>query len=347
MIIVFGAAGFIGTYLIDQLIKENYSVIAADLSDFGASYYENIGIPYYHIDITDKTSLDKLPTESIEAVINLACIQPANVSASKYDPTDYFKVNVIGTLNLLGFCSKNSVRKYFYTSSHRNTQGFWKEKEGTAIKESDGRSIKYTGDYAVFSISESAAVDCILHYNQAFGLKGVIFRLPPVYGYGPHTEIYKDGKPLKTGFQIFIDNALQGKPLEVWGDSTRGRDIIYVKDVVSAFVLALKKGDITGLYNISSGKASTLKEEAESIAHEFWPQGSRPEFVFLPEKSNNIEAYFYDISKAKEDFGWAPEYSFAEMIADYRKEMDTGRFSYLVEKRKRMMSENDEVSMKK
>jgi len=338
MIIVFGAAGFIGTYLIDRLIKESYSVVAADISEFGESYYGRLGIPYYNVNITDKESLEKLPTEGIEAVINLACVQPANVSEKKYNPADFMQVNVIGTLNLLDFCVKNNVRKYFYTSSHRNTQGLWKEKEGTAIKESDGRSVKYTGDYAVYSISESAAADCIEHYNQAFSMQGIIFRLPPVYGYGPHTEIYKDGKPLKTGFQIFIDNAVQGKPLEVWGDCNKGRDIIYVKDVVSAFALALKKKDISGLYNISSGRMSTLKEEAEFIANEFWPQGSQPEFVYLSEKSNNIEPYFYDISKAEQDLGWKPQYTFADMISDYRKELEAQRFKYLVEKRKTLMS---------
>ena len=337
MIIVLGASGFIGTYLINQLVKENYDVLAGDISEWGLSYYENLGIKNIRLDITDKQDLEKLPSENIEAIINLACVQPANVSESKYDPADFIKVNVIGTLNLLDFCVKNKVKKYFYTASHRNTQGSWEEKEGTAIKESDGRCIKYTGDYAMFSISESAASDCVEHYNQTHGLQGIIFRLPPVYGYGPHTEIYKDGKPLKTGFQIFIDNATQAKPLEIWGDYNKGRDIIYVKDVVSAFLLAMKKENLSGLYNISSGRVSTLKEEAECIACEFWPEGSEPQYKYKPEKSNNIETYYYDISKAKQDFNWAPKYTFTDMITDYRKEMELGRFNYLVEKRKRMM----------
>ncbi|MEN6349897.1 MAG: NAD(P)-dependent oxidoreductase [Syntrophomonas sp.] len=339
MIMVFGAAGFIGTYVIDQLIKENYSVVAADISESGASYYEKIGIPFYSVDITDKGSLNKLPSEGIEAVINLACVQPANVSEDKYDPVDYIKVNVIGTLNILDFCLKNSINKIIYTCSHRNTQGQWKEKEGIAIKEADGRAIKFTGDYAMFSISESTATDCVEHYSQVYGIQGIVFRLPPVYGYGPHTEIYKDGKPLITGFQIFINNAKQGKPLEVWGDCNAGRDIIYVKDVASAFVMALKKNNISGLYNISSGRLSTLKEEAECIAREFWPQGSQPQLVYRPDKPNGIESYFYDISRAKNDFGWAPEYTFSEMIHDYKKELEAEKFRYLVEKRKRMMGD--------
>ncbi len=338
MIIVFGAAGFIGTYLIDQLIKDGYRVVAADISESGAAYYESIGIPYCIVDITDRGSLNKLPAEGIEAIVNLACVQPANVSQDKYDSVEYIRVNVIGTLNILDFCLQSSINKIIYTCSHRNTQGLWKEKEGTAITEWEGRSVKYTGDYAMFSISESAATDCVEHYSQAYGLRGIVFRLPPVYGYGPHTEIYKDGKPLTTGFQIFIDNARQGKALEVWGDCNKGRDIVYVKDVVSAFALAVKKENASGLYNISSGRLSTLKEEAECIAREFWPQGSEPQLIFRPDKANGIESYFYDISKAKKDLGWEPQYSFAEMIADYKREMEVKRFEYLVEKRRRMMA---------
>lgn len=339
MIIVFGAAGFIGTYLIDQLIKENYNVIAADISDSGASYYQQLGIPCYRVDITDRSSFNKLPAEDIEAVINLACVQPANVSEDKYDPVDYIKVNVIGTLNILDFCSKNNVNKIIYTCSHRNTQGLWNEKAGIAITEADGRAIKYTGDYAMFSISESAAADCVEHYSQVYGIQGIVFRLPPVYGYGPHTEIYKDGRPLTTGFQIFINNANQGKPLEVWGDCEKGRDIVYVKDVVAAFILALKNENASGLYNISSGRLSTLKEEAQAIAREFWPEGSEPRLVFKPDKPNGIESYFYDISRAKNDLGWEPRYSFSEMIADYKKELEAEKFLYLVEKRKNLMGD--------
>lgn len=338
MIIIFGAAGFIGTYLSDRLIKEGESIVATDVSKLGASYYTQLGIPYYEVDITDRSSISKLPTEGVDTVINLACVQPANVSEQTYDPVDYIKVNVIGTLNILDFCLKNNINKIIYTCSHRNSQGLWKEKEGTAIKEADGRAIKYTGDYAMFSISESAAIDCVDHYSQAYGVQGIVFRLPPVYGYGPHTIIYKDGKPLTTGFQIFINNATQGKPLEVWGDCSLGRDIVYVKDVVSAFVLALKNKDASGIYNITSGRLSTLKEEAECIAREFWPEGSEPALVYMPEKPNGIEPYFYDISRAKFDLGWEPEYSFSEMIADYKKELKAERFRYLIEKRKQMMN---------
>jgi UDP-glucose 4-epimerase len=337
MIIVFGAGGFIGTYTTDQLIRDGYQVVASDVSAMGGAYYEQRGVPYHRIDITDRSAFAVLPARGIEAVVHLACVQPANVSEAKYDPADYIRVNVLGTINILEFCRANRVPKILYTSSHRNTQGMWEQKVGTPIRESDGRSIKFTGDYAMFSISESAAADVVEHYAQTYGFDGIIFRLPPVYGYGPHTEIFKDGKPLKTGFQVFIENAEQGRPLELWGDAENGRDIVYVKDVASAIALAVRTPGIRGLFNISSGRRLSLKEQAEAIIRVFSPPTKKSEIRYRPEKANLIESYVYDIGKARKALGWEPKYSFDDMLRDYVKEQQSGRFAYLVEKRKLMM----------
>ena len=337
MILVFGAAGFIGTYLSDQLLKDGYAVIASDLSEIGEAYYREQGIPYHQVDIAQKAEFGRLPAEGIQAVVHLACVQPASVSEQRYDPADYMRVNALGTLNILEFCRATKVPKIIYTCSHRNTQGMWAGKSGRPILESDGRSIKFTGEYAMFSISESAATDCVEHYAQAYGIEGIVLRLPPVYGYGPHTEIFKDGKPLKTGFQVFIDNAERSHPLELWGDPRNGRDIVYVKDVVSAIGLALEKRGAGGLYNISSGRRLTLKEQAECIIGVFSPPGRPSEIRYLPDKPNGIESYVYGIDKARRMLGWQPQYSFEDMLVDYRKEMELGRFGFLVEKREAMM----------
>lgn len=259
------------------------------------------------------------------------------MSEEAYDPMDYIKVNVMGTLNILEYCRTVGVHKIIYANSHRNTQGLWEQ--GKPIREDDGRAIKYTGEYAMFSISESAAQDCVEHYRQQYGMQGIIFRLPPVYGYGPHTEIFWQGKPIKTGFQIFIENSMAGKTIEVWGDCNKGRDIVYVKDVVSAIVLSLKREDVTGLYNIASGRPISLKEEVQKIAKIFSPESSKPKIIYRPEKPNSIEPFLYDISKAKRDLGWSPQYDFEEMLLDYKKEMESGRFDYLLQRRRQMMLE--------
>lgn len=338
-ILVFGAAGFIGSYLVSDLVDQGFDVVASDVSNVGYEFYKERNISYINVDITKKDDFKKLALERYDAVIHLAATQPANVSLKSYDPKDYINVNVIGTLNILEFCRENQIRKIIYASSHRNTQGFWVKNK--AITEEDGRAIKFDGEYAMFSISESAAQDCVHHYNAQYGMNGVIFRLPPVYGYGPHTEIFKDGKPIKTGFQIFIDNAKACKPIEIWGDSNKGRDIIYIKDVISAFVKAVEIENVKGLFNITSGKRLTLKEEAETIAKVFWGDDSKPIFVEKPEKQNSIDNFLYDNVRARTELGWNPIYSFEDMLHDFIKEGQSKTFGYLLEKRKAMFKESN------
>lgn len=332
--VVFGAAGFIGTYLIEELIKNGHQVFASDINAIGKKYFQKNRIPYLPVDITKEKDFGKLKKIQPDVVIHLAALQPANFTSNLYSPKDYININVTGTLNILEFCRRNNVGKIIYASSHRNTSGLWHL--NTAIKESDGRSQQYGGEYSMFSISESAAQDCVEFYRANYNIKGVIFRLPPVYGYGPHLEIFKEGKAVKTGFQTFIENARACKPLEIWGDSSVGRDIIYVKDVVSAFIKAINKRDAGGLYNITSAYRLTLKEEVETIARVFWGDKTKPAIIERPEKPHKMDSFLYDNSRAKKELGWSPKYNFEDMLIDYSKEVNKGKFSFLVAKRKEM-----------
>jgi len=333
-ILVFGASGFIATYLIDELLNLGCDVTATDISDVGREHYKNKDVRYVNVDITKKGDFEALDKVNYDAVVHLAACQPANVGQEKYDARDYINVNVIGTLNVLDFCRQNQVTKIIYASSHRNTQGLWSANK--AIHEEDGRGLKYSGEYAMFSISESAAQDCVIHYQCQYGLTGIIFRLPPVYGYGPHTEIFKEGKPIKTGFQIFVEKAVACEPLEIWGDGNVGRDIIYVKDVVSAFIKAIDNPKASGLFNITSGNYLTLRAQAETIAALFWGSSSRPIITERPDKSNGMDSFLYDNSKAKRELDWSPKYTFKEMLVDYKFEMESKKYEYLLNKRKAM-----------
>jgi len=187
----------------------------------------------------------------------------------------------------------------------------------------------------MYVISKAAAADCIEHYSQEHGIQAIVLRLPPVYGYGPHLEIYKDGRPLKTGFEIFIENAAAGKPIEIWGDAKKGRDIVYVKDVASAITLALESPDATGLYNIASGRPLSLEEEVKGIIRVFSPNGCRSQIIYRPDKPNSLKPFLYDIAKAKRDLKWSPLYSYEEMLRDYKREMESGKFKFLLAKKER------------
>jgi UDP-glucose 4-epimerase len=152
-----------------------------------------------------------------------------------------------------------------------------------------------------------------------------------VFGYGSHLEGYRDGEYQKTGFQKMIDDAEAGNPIEVWGDANAARDMVYVKDVVSAILKAMASKYACGLYNISLGDTLSLQEEAEAIRKEFRPLSC---IINLPEKENNIEECLYDVSKARRDFGWFPRYAFADMLKDYKLERESGKHQHLVDGRR-------------
>ncbi len=335
MVIVFGAAGFVGSYLVDALAASGTDVLAVDIDKANLRYCRKLNVPSLKLDISRGKAFSALPASSVSCVVNLACLQPDNVSARAFDPVRYVQVNTIGTLNVLNYCVKIGIPRMLYTVSHRSIIASWQK--GRVIAEGDLRVIEYESDFSMYSIAENAAMDSAQYYAKRYGIQAIIFRLPSVFGYGPHLEGYKHGSYNKTGFQIFIENAMEGKPIEVWGDRDVGRDVVYVKDVVSAIRLAIESPTGQGLYNIASGKLLTIEQEAKDIIDEFSPKGLPSPIVYRPEKTNSIEPCQYSIDKAKRELGWAPRYSFREMLSDYRSEMTSGRFDFLMAKRKAMM----------
>jgi UDP-glucose 4-epimerase len=336
MIVVVGAGGFIGSYLVDTLVGEGFDLVAADISDVAREHYDSLGVPFVRLDITRREDFDALPSSGVEAVVHVACLQPVDVSEEAYDPMGYVRVNVIGTLNILEYCRGVGVGTVVYTISHRGVQALWDK--GDVITEEVTQALKYAGDYAMYAISECAASDCVRHYAEKHGLRGVILRLPPVYGYGPHFQGYREGKPVKAGFSVFIDKAIGGETIELWGDVDCARDIIYVKDVVTAIVMVLRNEDARGLYNIASGVKTSLRRQAEETVEVFTGENGRSSLVYRPELPNQVESFIYDISKAKRELGWSPRYGLREMFQDIKVEMESRRFEYLVEGREKKMT---------
>src|SRR4051812_8953161 len=97
MIIVTGATGFVGFYLVNQLQAEGFKVLAADIGGLEeAEYFRKIGVDFIQLDITRESEFEKLPRSGVEALVNLACVQPANMPDEVYDPAKYVSVNVLG-----------------------------------------------------------------------------------------------------------------------------------------------------------------------------------------------------------------------------------------------------------
>ena len=336
MVIVIGATGFIGIYTVEKLLSDGKRVIGTGRNPVLGKQLEEMGAEFIELDITSKEDFSKLPNSGVEAVILLAGLLPAN---SKVDITkdenayDYMEVNVLGTINVLEYCRKNGIKKLISSCSYSDVSGAWKK--GVALTEDEPRNFSFTGDHAAYVISKNCANDLMEYYNCQHGMQCASFRFPPVYGVGPHSCIYVNGKYYKSGVQTFIDNAVNGNDIEIWGDPHISRDIIYVKDVARAYAMAIESDKTRGLYNMTSGVPLELEEQVKIIIEVFGGE-KKSKIVYRPELKNNTPSYLFDMSKAKRDFGFVPEYrDYKTMMLDYKKELESGKRMSLIETRKK------------
>jgi UDP-glucose 4-epimerase len=313
MIIVTGAAGFVGRYLVDQLIKDGFEVLATARSQAGEQYYKKQGVPFINLDVSNEEDFAKLPKQGVEAVVHVAALLLIDVGSWK--PKDYFNVNSVGTYNVLEYCRQNKVKKVVYAMTHSDVN---RAKE-VIITEETPR--KFGGTYGVgnsvpFIASKIAASTFIEIYDRDRVLDGIVLRLANIRGYGSRDTYYN------CVFHQFVQKALKSEPIEIWGEHKTVRDLIYVKDIVGAFIQAIKSDKAHGLYNIGSGKGLTIEDEAKAIIKVFSPPGKPSKLVYRPdiEEVRKVSCIF-NISKAKRELGWEPHYSYEEAMVDYKKEM--------------------------
>ena len=191
------------------------------------------------------------------------------------------------------------------------------------------RDFSYKGDHAVYVISKNAAVDLIEHYYQEYGIKRFMFRLPTIYMYTPNKYYCVNGGKRIMGSRHMIDQAIAGNDIEVWGDSSKAHDVVYVKDLAKIFYLACKcETTDGGMYNVGTGMPVTLLEQAEGMIEVFGQKTKKSRIVYCPDKPN-ARQYDIDISKTCRDLGYEPSYSYIEYLKDFKKEMEQERFKDL------------------
>ena len=303
MIIVFGANGFIGSYLVKELLNQDFVVCPVDIVGEGLK-----------VDIANWSSFKQLPINNISCVVNLACFQPCKAKG-KVRSDKYTDANSLGVEYILNFCLLNNIPKFIHTVSYRGVQALWNGKY--KIKEGDIKALPLYNEFTPYAISESLALQYIVEKQ---GLNSIIFRIPSVFGFGGHMEGFKQGKPFTTGLKTFIDNAIEGKEIKVFGDVTKKRPFIAVQDVVSAIILGIKSDKVHGLYNLAYDKPLSLQEEVEQIIDVFDPN-RKCDIEYQPDIPNNIEPFRVDNSKVKKELGWQPRYSFKDILVDYKREL--------------------------
>ena len=289
-VLVTGGAGFIGSYVTEELIAQNHEVAVIDNLSTGKMSQVPKSAVFYKGDIRKKEIEKFFADFQPDCVIHLAA--QVSVAKSLQAPLNDSEVNIIGTINVLEACVKYHVKKIVFASTAAlyGNPGYLPLDEDHQMK-----------PISFYGLSKKHAEAYIRMFSRLHGITYTILRYANVYG------MRQDSNGEAGVVSIFIDNFLNNQPLTILGDGNQTRDFIFVKDVARANVIALTNGD-NEIINIGTQKETSvqniLNELSEITGRDIVP-------VFLEERSGDIKNSCLANEKAKTVLGWEPSYSFA------------------------------------
>lgn len=318
-ILVFGATGGIGAYTSLHLHgSHNYEVIAVGHRKNDNGFFEQYGIQYLSVDIADYKSFDVLPKEDIFAVVNMAGVLPAR----NYDPRMYILSFTMGQLNVLEYMKEVGCKKII---SAQTPADLWYLQNTTDPIPADAqRSFPPSTDHSIYTIAKNSAIDITEYYHNTYGISRFILRFFNVYMYHPNPYYHVDGIKRLMSFRLIMDRAEKGEPIEVWGDPTRSKEMLYVKDLTQLILQCIESSLEGGIFNVGSLKQVTLEEQIDGII-EVFAKDKRSNKILRPDKPDALFNHL-DISKTIKELGYAPKYSYKDWLKDFKKEQEENRF---------------------
>jgi dTDP-glucose 4,6-dehydratase len=294
-IVVTGGAGFLGSHLCDQLLDRGDEVIAIDNLLTGS--VANIEHLFSHRSFTfvehDVSRYVWVPGE-VDAVLHFA--SPASPKDYLEMPIQTLKVGSLGTHNTLGLAKAKGAR--FMIASTSEVYG---DPEVHPQPESYWGHVNPVGPRGVYDEAKRFAEAMTMAYHRYHGLDVRIVRIFNTYGPRMRAE---DGRVVSN----FLVQAIQGKPLTIYGDGTQTRSFCYVDDEVRGF-LALLDSDEVGPVNIGNPGEFTMLELAELVLE---VTGSSSEIVHEPLPTDDPRQRRPDITIARERLGWEPQVELRE-----------------------------------
>jgi len=301
-VLITGAAGFIGSHVVEAVLAAGHEVIAVD--NFEPMYPRELKERNFREACGDKTvhllEIDLSSGEApqmladglewpVDAIIHLAA--RAGVRRSIQDPVGYLEGNVMGTQQLLEFARAQGIRQFVFASSSSvygtNPRVPWQESD---------KVLEPISPYA------SSKVSCELMghvYAHLHDIRFLALRFFTVYGPRQRPDL---------AIHRFARLILDGKPIPVYGDGSTKRDYTYVGDTVGAVLAALTfEGRQYGIYNIGNDVTVSL---AEMIATLETVLGKKAIIERLPEQAGDVPQTWADIGLARRELGYAPRTAF-------------------------------------
>ena len=290
--LVTGGAGFIGSHLVDLLVKNNHKLIIVD--NLSTGHIKNLehlkgydNVLFVERDCLNLNLNDEV-FENVEYIIHFAGI--GDIVPSIENPSKYMTNNVNGTINMLEIARKIKVKKFVYAASS-SCYGLatvpTKEEHKIAPMYPYALS-KYLGEMSCF------------HWNKVYGVPVNSIRIFNAYG----TRVRTTGA-YGAVFGVFLKQKLSNKPFTVVGDGSQKRDFLFVEDVVDAFYKAATTKIVGEIWNLGAGDPKSINHLTDLL-------GGEKEYI--PKRPGEPDCTWADNSKIKKDLGWEPKISFEEGV---------------------------------
>ena len=294
-VLITGGAGFIGSHLCDRLLKNGHDVLCVD--NFYTGTKNNVrhllGAPYFELlrhDITFPLYVE------VDEIYNLAC--PASPIHYQNDPVQTTKVNVHGSINMLGLAKRLKARILQASTSevygdptvHPQVETYW-------------GNVNPVGPRACYDEGKRCAETLFFDYHRQHRLEIKVARLFNTYGPRMHPN---DGRVISN----FIVQALRGETLSLYGDGTQTRAFCYVDDMVEGLVLLMKTANhVTGPMNLGNPDECSILELAQRILK---MTGSKSKISFKPLPQDDPQKRRPDITLARDILQWYPKVTLEE-----------------------------------
>jgi UDP-glucuronate 4-epimerase len=304
-VLVTGGAGFIGSHLVDGLLRDGWRVTALDNFDpfyDRATKERNIAAhrahPEYSLveaNICDEQALNQL-TERYDAIVHLAA--RAGVRPSIVDPLGYQTVNVAGTQQMLELARRLSVTQFVFASSSSvygvNPRVPWSEEDHVLQPISPYASTKVSGELLGHV------------YSHLYGIRFLALRFFTVYGPRQRPDLAIHG---------FAKRMLEGQPISVFGDGTTRRDYTFIDDIISGIRAAIDY-DRTSyeVINLGNNDTVSLMDMIEGLERTL---GVRAKTTQMPNQPGDVPQTWANVDKAASLLGYAPHTSYADGVARF------------------------------
>ena len=288
---VIGGSGFIGSHVVDKLIKKGHEVTVFDIM----KPHRN-DVRHLYIDITNLSKTAVTLAGDYDAIYLLAAM--ADVNDVYKNPVEAGEVNILGVANVLEAARRNEINRVILASTVW-VYGLSPERE---VDENTPLHVE-KADHIYTSSKIAAELYCQSYkrlYNQNFTI--LRYGIP----YGPRA---RGG----TVVAIFVRKALTGDPLTIFGDGSQYRNFIYVEDLAEGNVAALKNAAENQTYNLEGMRPITVKEVAETVKRLV----GDVEIEYKEERPGDFEGKIVSAEKAKRELEWEPEVDFEVGVERY------------------------------